>query len=193
MPDKGVSGLQRYLLEARGSRFTIHAYAGGVLSVVGHDPVIVVRDLVGEVRFSPEASTPPIVRIRIRAASLVVQNDAADRDRREMERLMHDEVLETATYPEILYEADQGTVKTAPDGRHRVDFAGELSLHGVTRPQRLTALVAVSTDNARATGELAFRQTDFGIKLVTFAAGTLKIRDEVKGVFDLLARKLSAG
>jgi hypothetical protein len=33
-----------------------------------------------------------------------MQNDIGDKDRREMERLMNEQVLETANYPEIVYD-----------------------------------------------------------------------------------------
>ncbi len=44
-------------------------------------------------------------------------------------------------------------------------------------------------DTLRAQGELTIRQTDFGIKPVSVAGGMLKIKDELKCSFDLLARK----
>ena len=44
-------------------------------------------------------------------------------------------------------------------------------------------------DTLRAQGEFDVRQTDFGIKPVSVAGGTLKIKDELKCSFDLLAAK----
>ena len=41
----------------------------------------------------------------------------------------------------------------------------------------------------RAFGEFTLRQTDFGIKLVSVAGGTLKVKDEVQVSFDMVARK----
>ena len=42
----------------------------------------------------------------------------------------------------------------------------------------------------RAFGEFSLWQTDYHIRLVAVAGGTLKIKDEVKLKFDLVARRL---
>ena len=38
-------------------------------------------------------------------------------------------------------------------------------------------------------GDFALRQSDFGIALVSAAAGTIRVKDEVKCTFDILARR----
>ncbi len=179
----------RYTIDARGSRLTIHAYASGLLSAVGHDPVIAVREFSGEVRFAPDSPDAAAVLLKMSTASLVVQNDVSDKDRREIERMMNDDVLESAKYPEIAFAASHPRIDTVNEGRYRVEADGQLSLHGETRNQRMSAQLFLMGDTMRAQGEMALRQTDFGIKLVSVAGGTLKIKDELKCVFDLLARK----
>jgi len=70
-----------------------------------------------------------------------------------------------------------------------VTVTGNLTLHGVTRSEAITAQVTLTGDTLRAYGECSLRQTDYGIKLVSVAAGALKVKDEVKVTFDLTARK----
>jgi hypothetical protein len=41
----------------------------------------------------------------------------------------------------------------------------------------------------RASGEFSVRQTDYGIAPVTAAAGAIKVKDEVKCTFEIVARK----
>ena len=41
----------------------------------------------------------------------------------------------------------------------------------------------------RISGEFAMRQSDFGIKPVSFAGGALRLKDEVKFKFELVARR----
>jgi len=189
MADAPTAQGERYAIDGRGSRLTVRAYASGLLSAVGHDPVIAARDVQGELRFSQETGDAEAFRLKVPTASLAVQNDVSDKDRREIERVMKEEVLETAKFPEIAFEATQARVQQMPDGRYRVDVDGQLSLHGVTRRQRLSGQVFLIGDTLRAQGETPLRQTDFGIKLVSVAGGTLKIKDEVTLAFDLLARK----
>ena len=59
----------------------------------------------------------------------------------------------------------------------------------MTRPHRVPVQVFLIGDTLRAQGEFEMRQTDFGIKLVSVAGGMLKIKNELKCSFDLLARK----
>jgi hypothetical protein len=41
----------------------------------------------------------------------------------------------------------------------------------------------------RASGEFALKQTDYGIKLVSVAGGALKLKDELKFSFEIVARR----
>ena len=186
---EAAAQLARYAVDARGSRFTINAYASGMLSALGHNPVIIARDISGDVRFSPEQANSATVRLRVAAQSLAVQNDTSDKDRREMERMMFEDVLEVAKNPEVVYEGSSTRIDQVADGRFRVELDGRLSLHGATRNQRVSLQVFVMGDTLRAQGEATVRQTDYGIKLVAVAGGALKIKDEVKCTFDILVRK----
>jgi polyisoprenoid-binding protein YceI len=192
--------MARYAIDARASRLTIHAYAGGMLSVMGHDPSVAARTFAGEIRFAPDASDTPGtseapdasgLHLTIAAASLSVQNEVSDKDRRQMEQTMHDEVLESAKFPEIVFDASQARVETigVGGGRFRVEVNGHLSLHGVTRAERVSGQIFEMGDTLRVQGETTLRHSTYGLKQATGAAGTLKVKDELKIVFDLLARK----
>ncbi len=66
---------------------------------------------------------------------------------------------------------------------------GELTLHGATRRQLIAARVTLLGSMLRASGEFALKQTDFGIKLVSVAGGALKLKDELKFSFEIVARR----
>ena len=66
---------------------------------------------------------------------------------------------------------------------------GNLSLHGITRSLPVTAQVTVTGDLLRAYGEFSILQSNYGIPLVSVAGGTLKLKDELKLTFDIVARK----
>ena len=66
---------------------------------------------------------------------------------------------------------------------------GDLTLHGVTRRQPITARVAVLGSMLRASGDFTLNQTDYNIKLVSVAGGALKLKDELKFSFEIVARK----
>jgi polyisoprenoid-binding protein YceI len=97
-----------YAIEAGMSRFTVRGFAGELLSGLGrlgHNPVVAVRDFAGDAHWDPAEPQRASRRLRIRATALAVRNDINDKDRREMERVMREEVLETDKYPEIAFES----------------------------------------------------------------------------------------
>src|ERR1700721_3243358 len=100
--ETAVTAKDRYLIDARSSRFTVRAFATGLLSAMGHSPTIAIRDFSGEINFDPAKAEAGSFRLVIKAASLSVQDDISQKDLREMERLMNQDVLETAKYPEIV-------------------------------------------------------------------------------------------
>jgi polyisoprenoid-binding protein YceI len=185
-PDTAVA---RYLLDKNASRFTVRAFASGMLSVLGHSPVIAIRDFTGEASFDPAAPEKASLRIQIRADSLEVTGEISSKDRREIESTMNQKVLESSKYPAIVYESAGVSADKLAEGRYRVTVNGNLSLHGTTRGLPVTTQVSVASDLLRASGEFSILQSDYGIPLVSVAGGTLKLKDELKFTFDMVARK----
>ena len=178
-----------YAIDPKLSRFTVQAFAGGLLSGFGHNPTFAVRDFTGEANFSPDAPQAGSLLMKIRGDSLELTTDVNDKDRKEIERTMRQEVIETEEYPEIRYEGSVASVSEPGPGRYRVNLAGKLSLHGVTRDQQVVADLAAGPETLRAYGNFAVSQTAFGIKLVSVAGGALKLKDELKFSFELVARR----
>jgi polyisoprenoid-binding protein YceI len=179
----------RYVIDNRSSRFTVRAFATGLLAKMGHNPTIAISDFSGEMRFNPDKLEADSFRLVIKAASMRVQDDISDKERREMERLMSEEVLETAKFPEILYESSQITVTKVSDMLYHATLNGDLTMHGVTRSQPIVARVVLLEGMLRAPGEFLLNQTDYGMKLVSVAGGALKLKNELKFSFEILARR----
>jgi polyisoprenoid-binding protein YceI len=180
----------RYLIDAKRSTFTVQAFSTGLLSAFGHSPRIAIRDLEGDVEFV--AAGPKIegvrLHMRIRADSLEVVDDISDKDRREIQHQMFEDVLETKYHPEIVFDCSQATANGYGD-RYWVALNGELALHGETHRLPISARVVVTGDSLRASGEFQVRQSDYGIAPVKVAGGAIKLKDEVKCTFDIVARK----
>jgi polyisoprenoid-binding protein YceI len=183
------SPTDRYVIDGRSSRFTVRAFATGLLAKMGHNPTIGIRDLSGEVKFNPDKLEAGSFRLVIKSASMSVQDEISDKDLREMERLMNQEVLETAKFPEIVYEAPSISVSKMADMLYSATLNGNLTLHGVTRSQPITARVAFLGSMLRASSDFTLNQTDYNIKLVSVAGGALKLKDEVKFSFEIVARR----
>ena len=182
--DEPKSTLDRYIIDPRISRFTVRAFPTGLLSALGHSPTIRIKDFQGEVRYVPDSLEGAGLSLSIDVRSLSVQDQISDNDRREMERQMNEEVLETTRFPEIVYECSRvsGTGGT-------VTLDGQLTMHGVTRNEPVEARFYTMGNLLKAAGEFTVRQTDYNIKLVSAVAGTLRLKDELKLAFDIAARK----
>jgi polyisoprenoid-binding protein YceI len=187
--EAATATLTHFVVDAGSSRFSVQAFATGFLSAMGHNPVIGIRTFSGEVNFSSESLQASGLKLAIQAGSLGVQDDISDKDRREIEKLMNEQILEPAKYPEIAYEAAQVAVTRLGDALYSLSANGNLSFHGVSRSRPVTARVAVFGDMLRASGDFTLDQSDYGIKPISVAGGALKVKDELKFSFELVARK----
>lgn len=178
-----------YIVETKGSTFTVKAFATGLLSAFGHNPTIAIPDFEGEVFLNPDAIDQSSLRMVFHAASLIVTDDISEKDRDEINRRMHDEVLESGSYPEIVYECSRVSASKTGEGQHWVALNGDLTLHGVTRNQPVSVRVSVNGNTLRATGDSSVRQSDYEIRAVSAVGGTVKLKDELKLSFDISARK----
>jgi polyisoprenoid-binding protein YceI len=103
----------------------------------------------GSVRFDP-ATGAASGEIALDAASAETGNASRDRD-------MHDKILESARYPEIVWRIDR--VEGFPRGEARsarVTLAGNLAIHGASHPLTAPAEVAIGADR-RTTARAAFK------------------------------------
>jgi polyisoprenoid-binding protein YceI len=179
----------RYAIQSKGSSFTVRAFATGLLSAFGHSPTIAIRDFEGEVLLNPDALEKSSLHLLIHAASLSVTDDIKENDRQEIDRQMHENVLESDGYPEISYACSKISSSKTGDGQYWVALSGELTMHGVTHSQPVSARVAVNGDALRATGEFSVLQSDYDIRPVSAVGGTVKLKDELKLSFDISASK----
>jgi len=179
----------RYQVDPTMSRFTIKVSASGLLAGIGHNPTIAIRDFAGEASFVPESLDGASLRVMVKPDSFQVTDDVNEHDKVDIENRMKQDVLETGRYREIAFESSSIELKKLGNSYFVANISGRLTLHGVTRELPIVCQVAVNGDTLRGYGELSVRQTDFGIRLVSVAGGTLKVKDEVKCSFDLVARK----
>ena len=176
----------RYVVDPGASRLTVKVSAGGPFAAMGHNPTLGVRDFTGEAEYDPADPAASTLRLTAAAGSLVLVDATSDGDRREIERATRDDVLESGRYPEIRFVC--GPPKVLAVGPMQLTLEGELTLHGVTRPQAVSARVYLTGDTLRAQGEAVLRQSDYGIRLVSVAGGLLKVKDAVTLAFEVLAR-----
>ncbi len=188
--NENAASTVRYVLNSARSEFTVQAFAAGFFSGFGHNPTIGIRDFTGEAQFSPDQLYDGSLRLEINAKSLEVLDDVKEKDRQEIERAMHDEVLETARFPEIVFQSTSVTLTKGKDESYKAKIIGDLTMHGVTRSGLwIMPKFTLNGDQLTATGNFTLKQTDYGIKLVSIAAGALKLKDELEFNFNLVGTK----
>jgi len=109
----------------------------------------------------------------------VMDPDVKDSERAEIDETMKSEkVLDARRFPGIRFVST--TITPQPGDRYQV--RGDLTLHGVTKPVDLT----VTSANGRYNGSLKLKQTEYGITPVSVAGGTVKVKDVIEIVFEIV-------
>jgi polyisoprenoid-binding protein YceI len=179
----------QYSIDPKASQFTVQAFASGLISAVAHSPKIAIRGYKADVSFVPDTLSDATLKVVIRSGSLEVLDDLRETDRRELHRVMYDDVLEIKRFPEVVFESSYIGMERLRDNLNRVNVEGKLSLHGVTNGQTFFSQVAFVVDSFRAYGEFSLLQSDYGIRIASIAGGTLKLQDELKFNFYMVGRK----
>jgi polyisoprenoid-binding protein YceI len=184
---RGLATL-RYVFDKTASRFTVQAFATGLLSAFGHNPTIAARDFDGEVNFIPQTYEKAFVHFALKTATLEPIDDMKRDDREKLETMMFGEVLEVERFPVVVFESKQIAVKKLSDRLLQASVAGDLTLRGVTRAHDFDARVLDMSSTLRISGSFALNQSDYGIKPVSFAGGALRLKNELKFSFEIVAR-----
>jgi polyisoprenoid-binding protein YceI len=187
----GNDGPVQFAIDARASLFTVQAFASGLVAVIAHSPKFAMREITGEIDFDAEAPIKSFVHVTIKLKSLEIMDEVKASERQEIERVMFNDVLETSVYPVVEFKSTRvGAAKTG-ESMYRVNVTGTLSLHGLSRGLSFDSQVVAGEDSIRAQGAFSLLQTDFGLKIASVAGGTLKLKDELKFGFFLVARRKS--
>lgn len=171
------------------SRFQVQAFATGLLSAFGHNPKIEIRDYDAQLSCAPDTFDKASVRVTVHVLGMEVLDEMKPSDRQKLEQEMHEKVLDTPHFPTAIYESHRVSVHKLTDSNFHVQVDGELSFRAVARPLALQANVTALGSTLRIYGDFSLLQSDYGIKPVSFAAGALRLKDELKFTFDLVARK----
>jgi polyisoprenoid-binding protein YceI len=168
------------------SRFTVQAFAGGLLSALAHNPTFAVRKFTATLHFDPESPAGASIEMTAESESLQLTDSVKPTDREEIERAMHAQVLETTKYPKITYRSSEIKTDKVTEGWFRQRIQGELSLHGMTKAHAMEATLRIQENVVRFTDETTIRLSDFRMKKISALAGTITLKEEVKLAFDFV-------
>lgn len=182
----------RYVFDAKSSQVTVQAFAEGLAGIADHRPRFSVREFSGEVEFSPDQPEGGSLLLTARAGSLEIMDEVTQHDRRAIERVMFGEVLHPLAFPEVVFRSSRVVCSRVDDNRYRADIEGTMWLQGMENPQAIQAQLVLSEGSLRAYGDFRLRQTDYGLVIASVLGGVLRIKDELKFGFFVVARKQPA-
>jgi YceI-like domain len=173
---------QEQKIDTQRSVLTIHVGKGGFLSAAGHEHWV--RAPFSEGTFN--AGSPAHVAFRVDASTLTLMPDdkLSAEKQAEVQRTMQTVVLESDKHPEISFRSTK--IDPLEAGHWRV--TGDLTLHGQTR----SVQVDVKSGAGDYTGTAKFKQTDFGIHVVT-VGGLVKVKNELEIEFKVVPEAKQAG
>lgn len=162
-------------VDAGRSRVTVKVAKTGLFSAFAHNHTIQAPLASGKLDTEKRTATLSFNTKEMK----VVDEGVKEAERADIEQTMKsDKVLDVQRYPEIRFVS---TSITPQDGG-RFQVRGDLTLHGTTRPIEFP----VSLSNARYSGSVKMKQTDFGIAPVSIAGGAVKVKDVIEIVFEIV-------
>lgn len=158
------------------SVLTVHVYKTGLFSAFAHDHEIrapIQKGFINETKNSVEfAVDARLLR--------VLDPKVSESDRAEIQgTMLGPSVLDSERFTEIRFRST--SVEKRGEGKWTV--SGDLTLHGQTHPVK----AEVEGRDGHYSGTAQLRQTDFAIKPVSIAGGSIKVKDEVRVEFELFS------
>lgn len=186
-----AQGKANYSIDPAKSKVEINVSKEGAFKAFGHDHLISASDISGQVQFDPAKIEQSTVRLKIPTKSIsAVDPGESEKDRHAVQETMSGEnVLDVARFPEIAFASSSiSAAKKTSDG-WALTLAGKLTLHGVEKPVSFPLRVHAEGAELRGLGELSILQTDYGITPVKVGGGTVKVKDQLKITFTIVARQ----
>jgi polyisoprenoid-binding protein YceI len=174
----GVARAEKRAIDVARSVMKVRVYKAGLFSAFGHQHEVEAPIAVGELDDSAEHSS---VALRVDAGKLrVLDPGVSDSDRAQVQKTMEsDKVLDAGRFPAIRFESTSVEAK----GADRWTVHGNLTLRGQTRPVQLD----VARKDGHYRGSAILKQREFGITPISVAGGAVRVKDEVRIEFDIVA------
>ncbi len=162
-------------VDAGRSNIAIHVEKSGLFSAFAHNHTIQAPIASGHLDVEKRSAM-----LTFNAKEMKVLDEGVkESERADIDQTMKsDKVLDVQRFPEIRFVSTSIT----PQGSDRYQVRGDLTLHGTTRPVEFP--ITMSKD--RYTGSVKLKQTDFGIVPVSIAGGTVKVKDVIEIVFEVV-------
>jgi polyisoprenoid-binding protein YceI len=189
MVSSAIAAERTYVVDAAQSSVVIHVGKSGAFSFAGHEHEVTTSRFEGVVVADPDDVSRCSVSLTFPAAALKVtgKGEPPEDVPKVQEIMLGPKVLDVARFPEVIFRSRQVSGRRTAEGAYELQVAGDLSLHGVTRPLTLPLRVEIAPGRLTAAGRAVIRHTDFGMTPVSAAGGTVKVKNEIPIDFRIVA------
>lgn len=176
------------VVEAR-SAVRIHVGKSGAFSFAGHRHEVE-APVSGTVTADAATLSASSVDLRFASARLrVLPEGEPEGDAARVEDAMRGaQVLDAGRFPEIRFVSKRVEGQRAGEA-YDLRMVGDLTLHGVTAELTVPVRVAVDAGALTATGQATVRHDQLGMKPVSAGGGTVKVANEIRIEFRIVAER----
>ncbi|MCI0335958.1 MAG: YceI family protein [Acidobacteria bacterium] len=186
---KQKARMRTYTVDLAQSQISVHLTQEGLMARMRPNHEVAIKNFNSKLEISPKDETQIAVEVETETRSLTnIDKGMSDFERKEFHNILHNIVLEADKFPTIKFVSVSVTDFQRSGDNRRFSLNGDLTLRGVTRRVVLPVTGTINNRELRATGEEKFKQSDFGIKPYVGGLGAIKIGDEVKVSFVVVAK-----
>lgn len=190
---------QEFRVDTSASLLTVRVYRGGPLARAGHNHIIASHSLTGVV-YVPEDPTRGGFDIHFPVGELAVDEDSLraqagpdfppgvpeDAKAGTKRNMLGPALLEADRYPEIILQSE--AIQRGPEGL-------QAQVRVVVRDRASSVIVPLNYelrgDTLQVRGEVTLKQTDLGLTPFSLFGGALRVMDEIKVQFNVVAHAAS--
>jgi polyisoprenoid-binding protein YceI len=148
-----------------------------------------VKNFSGKMDVSERDETRIAVEVEADSKSLTNADEGmSEFERREFHNVLNNLALESDKFPRIKFVSTSVSDARKSGETRTFTLNGDLTLRDATRRVSFPVTVTIAKDQLRGTGEAKLKQSDFGITPYSGKLGLIRIGDEVKIDFAIVAK-----
>lgn len=177
-----------YTFDATASEIAITLTQEGMISRRYPTHRVLAKSFSGKIQL-PQDETKMTVELETDPKLLTnVDSAMGEFERKEFHAALRNQVLEADKFPTIKFTLVSVSNIQRDNDKRSFTLNGDLTIHGTTKRVSFPVNATISDKELRANGEEKLKQTDFGLKPFEKGLGLIKIGDELKVSFTIVAK-----
>lgn len=177
-----------FTFDASASEINVILTQQGLISRLHPTHRVVAKSFSGRIEL-PKDEMKMTAQMEAEAKTMTnVDTTMGEFERKEFHAVLRNTVLEADKFPTIKFVSVSVSELQKTGEKRSFTINGDLTLHGVTRRVAFPVNATISEMELRATGEAKLKQSDFGMKPFEKGLGLIKIGDELKVTFSIVAK-----